>query len=88
MTTLKRIQMNNTSRYLTSKGIESVATNMKNYTHAIYIKYASGWEKNICFATEETIDNTVKSLLEKGFFKVYVRELTDTTRENEKVFTK
>ena len=88
MTTLKRIQMNNTRRYLTSKGIEAVANNMKNYTHIVYIKYASGWEKNICFATEETIDNTVKSLLEKGFYRVYVRELTDTARANKKVFTK
>ena len=88
MTTLKRIQANNTNRYFTNKGIEAVATNMKNYTHIVYIKYASGWEKNICFATEETIDNTVKSLLEKGFYRVYVRELTDTARANEKVFTK
>lgn len=88
MNTMKRLQYNNTARKLSFDSAYRTGTIMSEYSHIIYIKYASGWEKNLVCVNEDQIENAVKSLFEKGCYKVYVRELNDPMRKTEKAYTK
>jgi hypothetical protein len=61
---------------------------MNEYSHVIYIKYSTGWEKILECVNEDQIENAVKSLFDKGCYRVYVREMNDPMRKTEKVYTK
>lgn len=88
MNTMRRLQYGNTARRLSFDSAIETGSIMSKYTHIIYIKYASGWEKNLVCVNEDQIDNAVKSLFEKGCYRVYVREMNDPMRKTEKVYTK
>ena len=88
MNTMRRLSINNNARRQTFESVQRTATFMSEYTHIIYIKYASGWEKNIAFVVEEQIEIKVKELIEKGYYRVYVRKMDDPMRETAKVYTK